>query len=107
MKFWNIILTFITTITVVSSMRLPNPPIFTKTSQYPSICYLPPDSGICESLEFMPQPYDSALYKEKTKIRYYFDAITAECYPFSVQNCGGNENRFKTLDDCQETCKLN
>jgi hypothetical protein len=101
-NFW----IFITVVTAVTSMRLPNPPIFTKTSQYPSICYLPPDSGICESLEFIPKFNDAPLFEEPTKIQYYFDVITAECYPFSVQNCGGNENRFKTLDNCQDTCKL-
>lgn len=44
---------------------------------------------------------------DKLDVRYYFDITTGECYPFGVQNCGeGNENRFKTLTDCQETCRL-
>jgi hypothetical protein len=104
--FKNILFYITVIITVVSSMRLPNPPIFTKTSQYPSICYLPPDSGICESLEFMPQSNNVFPFEESTKTRFYFDAITAECYPFSVQNCGGNGNRFKTLVDCGKVCKM-
>uniref|UniRef100_A0A183GNT8 BPTI/Kunitz inhibitor domain-containing protein n=1 Tax=Heligmosomoides polygyrus TaxID=6339 RepID=A0A183GNT8_HELPZ len=40
-------------------------------------------------------------------IRYYFDVTTDQCYPFGVQNCGGNENRFKSRTDCQTFCRLN
>ena len=37
---------------------------------------------------------------------FYFDVTTEQCYPFGAQNCGGNENRFETLADCQQRCKL-
>ncbi|KHJ80513.1 Kunitz/Bovine pancreatic trypsin inhibitor domain protein [Oesophagostomum dentatum] len=38
--------------------------------------------------------------------RYYFDVTTDQCYPFGVQNCGGNENRFKSRTECQNYCRL-
>jgi hypothetical protein len=37
--------------------------------------------------------------------RYYFDAVTAQCYPFGAQECGGNENRFETHAECMAKCK--
>uniref|UniRef100_A0AC35G228 BPTI/Kunitz inhibitor domain-containing protein n=1 Tax=Panagrolaimus sp. PS1159 TaxID=55785 RepID=A0AC35G228_9BILA len=87
-------------------MRLPDPPVFDKVAHYPSVCYLPPDSGMCPSSNTIPSDEDGVLISEKLDVRYYFDITTTECYPFGVQNCGGNENRFKTLNDCQETCRM-
>jgi hypothetical protein len=37
--------------------------------------------------------------------RFYFDSITAQCYPFGAQECGGNENRFETQAECLNKCK--
>ncbi|KAF7627268.1 BPTI/Kunitz inhibitor domain-containing protein [Meloidogyne graminicola] len=38
--------------------------------------------------------------------KYYFDSVTAQCYAFSTQNCGGNQNRFESIEECLNICKL-
>ncbi|VDO60973.1 hypothetical protein V3C99_016044 [Haemonchus contortus] len=85
---------------VVSGGRFPDPPVFAAPQHYPSICYLPPDSGLCSQ--------NPASTEESSDLltRYYFDVATDQCYPFGVQNCGGNENRFKSRADCQNFCRL-
>ncbi|CAD6196074.1 unnamed protein product [Caenorhabditis auriculariae] len=80
--------------------RLPNPPVFAAVETFPSICYLPPDSGLCKKSATL----DSSELDLIT--RYYFDTATEQCYPFGVQHCGGNENRFANLEDCQKLCVL-
>jgi hypothetical protein len=37
-------------------------------------------------------------------IRYYFNSATNKCEQFAYGGCGGNKNRFNTLEDCEETC---
>ncbi|ETN74191.1 Kunitz/Bovine pancreatic trypsin inhibitor domain protein [Necator americanus] len=86
---------------LVCGGRFPDPPVFAAPQHYPSICYLPPDSGLC--------PQNGASAEELSPdllTRYYFDVTTEQCYPFGVQNCGGNENRFKSRADCQNFCRL-
>uniref|UniRef100_A0A158PC57 Kunitz/Bovine pancreatic trypsin inhibitor domain protein n=1 Tax=Angiostrongylus cantonensis TaxID=6313 RepID=A0A158PC57_ANGCA len=36
---------------------------------------------------------------------YYFDRPTRSCRPFSYSGCGGNENRFLTLSQCENLCE--
>ena len=36
--------------------------------------------------------------------RYYHNQQSGRCERFSYGGCGGNENRFVTLEECQETC---
>ena len=68
------------------------------------------DSGLCSSST------DSTV---DLFTRYYFDSTTQECYPFGVQACGGNENRFylfscfnasifrfKSKVDCENYCQM-
>ncbi|TKR88126.1 hypothetical protein L596_012415 [Steinernema carpocapsae] len=40
------------------------------------------------------------------RVQYYFDYETFECLAFEYQGCGGNENRFNTVDECWSRCKL-
>ncbi|KAL0868892.1 hypothetical protein ABMA27_007232 [Loxostege sticticalis] len=35
---------------------------------------------------------------------YYFDMKSRECRPFFWSGCGGNGNKFYTLDECQFAC---
>ena len=35
----------------------------------------------------------------------YYDANSRECYYFQYGGCDGNANRFKTIEECEETCK--
>uniref|UniRef100_A0A915CKL6 BPTI/Kunitz inhibitor domain-containing protein n=1 Tax=Ditylenchus dipsaci TaxID=166011 RepID=A0A915CKL6_9BILA len=99
---------------------LPDPPIFAAVQHYPSLCYLPPDSGLCapertnQDTEYSndgaskynreDEEYNNNISRLLT--RYYFDMATEQCYPFGAQNCGGNENRFETLLDCQKRCRM-
>lgn len=36
--------------------------------------------------------------------RYYFDSLTYKCTPFSYTGCGGNQNHFRSLQECQSHC---
>uniref|UniRef100_A0A1I7Z006 BPTI/Kunitz inhibitor domain-containing protein n=1 Tax=Steinernema glaseri TaxID=37863 RepID=A0A1I7Z006_9BILA len=90
---------------LVESGKLPNPPIFTSIQHYPSICYLPPDSALCPSKTNALSDSEEKP-DENMQIRYYFDVATESCYPFGVQMCGGNENNFASIGECQTTCHL-
>uniref|UniRef100_A0A915BT75 BPTI/Kunitz inhibitor domain-containing protein n=1 Tax=Parascaris univalens TaxID=6257 RepID=A0A915BT75_PARUN len=96
-------------ICIFESAHLPGPPVFTAVQHYPSICYLPPESGLCSLADSQRDNSDDEKSDAKNKllIRYYFDTTTQQCYQFGVDNCGGNENRFETLAACQAFCELN
>ncbi|MFH4982246.1 hypothetical protein AB6A40_008955 [Gnathostoma spinigerum] len=85
---------------------LPHPPVFTPPHYYPPICYLPPDSGLCNStLSHIDWSDERCEGHSDLLTRFYFDTVTEQCYQFGVQNCGGNENRFETLAKCQNFCQ--
>ena len=54
----------------------------------PEFCSLPQESGPC--LAYMPS--------------FFFDPITGKCEEFIFGGCGGNLNRFRTIQDCREAC---
>ncbi|CAI4231591.1 unnamed protein product [Auanema sp. JU1783] len=85
----------IVSLPIALAAHFPDPPVFAAVPSYPSICYLPPDSGLCDTKE-----------KPELLVRYYFDSISQKCYPFGVQGCGGNENRFKDMQSCDKYCQL-
>ncbi|PAV59528.1 hypothetical protein WR25_16330 [Diploscapter pachys] len=37
--------------------------------------------------------------------RWAFDQKTKKCSEFGYGGCQGNENNFKTLDECKKTCE--
>ncbi|KAK3569483.1 hypothetical protein QTP86_031416, partial [Hemibagrus guttatus] len=51
-------------------------------------CALKKDEGACKAI----------------KDRFYFNIETFRCEPFEYGGCGGNENNFKTLEECEEMC---
>uniref|UniRef100_A0A183GQH4 BPTI/Kunitz inhibitor domain-containing protein n=1 Tax=Heligmosomoides polygyrus TaxID=6339 RepID=A0A183GQH4_HELPZ len=50
------------------------------------------------------QPAEVGSCKE-TYPAYHFDRLTKSCRPFSYSGCGGNDNRFLTLTQCQGLCE--
>ena len=54
-------------------------------------CFLPADPGPC--LAAIP--------------RYYFNLKTGVCEEFTYGGCGGNENNFETLEECNQQCNPN
>ncbi|EPB73257.1 Kunitz/Bovine pancreatic trypsin inhibitor domain protein [Ancylostoma ceylanicum] len=66
-----------------------------------------------EPYERMPDPdtkYRCLLPKEIGKCKetypfYHFDRSSKSCQPFSYSGCGGNENRFMTLSQCDGLCE--
>ncbi|MGC4095403.1 MAG: BPTI/Kunitz domain-containing protein [Polyangiaceae bacterium] len=57
-------------------------------STSPDRCSLPADSGLCAAA-FMA---------------FYYDASLGDCREFIWGGCGGNENRFNSLAECQAAC---
>ena len=53
-----------------------------------TVCNQKPDSGLCNA--FMP--------------RYFYNSASGKCESFVYGGCGGNANRFKTLDECTRGC---
>ena len=37
--------------------------------------------------------------------RYYYDYKSKKCVEFIYGGCKGNSNNFKTLEECEKTCK--
>ncbi|KAK3099596.1 hypothetical protein FSP39_006796 [Pinctada imbricata] len=35
---------------------------------------------------------------------FYFDSSQSECVPFIYGGCGGNDNRFSSLEECEDAC---
>ncbi|WP_437795931.1 BPTI/Kunitz domain-containing protein [Sorangium sp. So ce693] len=57
--------------------------------QLPVRCLLPADPGRC----------DAAFPK------YWYDPAAGACREFTYGGCEGNENRFDSLDACEEACR--
>jgi hypothetical protein len=51
-------------------------------------CVAPKDAGPCKAM--IP--------------RFYFNAATGACEQFVYGGCGGNDNRFETMEACQAAC---
>ena len=67
---------------------MPGTPI--KTASKPAdACLLPAEIGRCRML----------------KVQHFFDAARGVCATFGWGGCGGNGNRFGTLEACQTTCR--
>lgn len=54
----------------------------------PSFCYEPKDEGLCAA----------------NVTRYYFNARYKECETFRYTACGGNNNNFVSMEDCERVC---
>lgn len=54
----------------------------------PSFCSSPKDEGLCSA----------------NITRYYFNSRNKACETFTYTGCGGNENNFYYLDDCDRAC---
>ncbi|GFS71687.1 kunitz-type serine protease inhibitor taicotoxin [Nephila pilipes] len=53
------------------------------------VCSLPPETGPCRA----------------NMQRYYYDGDSNSCKTFTYGGCQGNENNFKTKEDCENKCK--
>uniref|UniRef100_A0A6P7FEX3 Inter-alpha-trypsin inhibitor heavy chain H4-like isoform X2 n=1 Tax=Diabrotica virgifera virgifera TaxID=50390 RepID=A0A6P7FEX3_DIAVI len=71
--------------------RFANKQICEETCIYPKAtdaCFLPLDKGHCQ----------------KWEVNYFFDVTTGSCQTFWYAGCGGNDNRFKSKDLCENLC---
>lgn len=62
---------------------------FCASKKMPSFCYSPRDEGSCFANE----------------TRYYFNMRRKACEDFNYTGCGGNDNNFSYLKDCQRVCE--
>ncbi|XP_075547382.1 uncharacterized protein LOC142581818 [Dermacentor variabilis] len=58
------------------------------TTRDPESCRLEPERGLCYAAFTL----------------YYFDAAAGTCEEFLYGGCGGNANRFGSLEECLATC---
>ncbi|KAG7171483.1 Tissue factor pathway inhibitor-like 3 [Homarus americanus] len=59
-----------------------------ETQQVPNLCFDPPVTGLCRA--HFPH--------------FYFNSETQTCDCFVYGGCGGNDNKFSTLEECLTTC---
>ncbi|XP_042331067.1 actinia tenebrosa protease inhibitors-like, partial [Sceloporus undulatus] len=60
-----------------------------ETSGLPSICKLSYEKGPCQEYQ----------------TRYYYKLQTQKCEKFVYGGCRGNENNFRTVEECQKKCQ--
>ena len=60
-----------------------------KTLTRPAVCDQEKRSGKCRAMRSM----------------VYFNKALGKCRYFRYSGCGGNENRFRTIKECQRTCE--
>ena len=63
-------------------------PVGAPAERPPEVCLLPPDPGPCEG--YFP--------------RFHFDPDTGDCREFIYGGCQGNDNNFKTREECVARC---
>ncbi|KAI6187439.1 Kunitz/Bovine pancreatic trypsin inhibitor domain protein [Aphelenchoides besseyi] len=63
---------------------------------------LPFSSQLSECLE--PRDKGDNSCGEAGGLRFYFDTRTRRCQPFIYDGCNGNQNRFKSADECRDKC---
>ncbi|XP_042318306.1 papilin-like [Sceloporus undulatus] len=68
--------------------RFPTLEMCLSTCKYRDVCKLPMDPGGCDS----------------HKITYYYNYTSKTCEGFTYKGCKGNENRFRTIEQCRSTC---
>ncbi|XP_047468376.1 kunitz-type serine protease inhibitor 2-like [Penaeus chinensis] len=52
------------------------------------VCSLPPETGLCKA------NFPS----------FYFNPSARDCEEFTYGGCGGNANRFATIEECRSAC---
>ena len=62
--------------------------IFTRSVYDLGICSLPKMVGVCKA----------------SFTNYYFNMETKKCEEFVYGGCGGNANRFETMEECAQVC---
>lgn len=56
---------------------------------YSGTCSLKPETGMCRA----------------SFTAYYYNPARDDCLPFVYGGCGGNDNKFRSREDCFEKCK--
>ena len=56
---------------------------------FSDFCSKPPESGVCSTMF----------------IAWFYNSTKQECQEFIYLGCGGNQNRFKTEEECYSKCK--
>uniref|UniRef100_A0A3Q2NVX5 BPTI/Kunitz inhibitor domain-containing protein n=1 Tax=Fundulus heteroclitus TaxID=8078 RepID=A0A3Q2NVX5_FUNHE len=72
---------------VTLSFQIADLPLLPSLSP-PDVCLLGKDSGSCRNYTFF----------------WFYDSKKARCARFLYSGCGGNENRFGTREECEDTC---
>ncbi|XP_055351852.1 papilin-like isoform X2 [Paramacrobiotus metropolitanus] len=63
-------------------------PTAPRQNPYLAICSMPADAGACD----------------ERQARYYYDISQGKCLSFTYTGCGGNQNHFHTLEQCEGFC---
>ncbi|CAM1299354.1 Uncharacterised protein r2_g929 [Pycnogonum litorale] len=59
------------------------------------ICRMEKDSGVCPT---------TGMNETKPSEMYHYDIEQRRCFNFTYSGCGGNDNKFETIEQCMHTC---
>ncbi|CAI5656754.1 unnamed protein product [Oreochromis niloticus] len=86
-KWWILCAVLLSCLTRLGSCRkahgVPAEPVI-----FSELCALKDEPGPCRAI----------------KDRYFFNVDSGRCELFEYGGCGGNQNNFETLEECEETC---
>ena len=60
------------------------------------VCHLPADSG--------PGNSNCPGQNGTSTLKFYYSTQILRCIPFPYSGCGGNQNNFNTLEECNAKC---
>ncbi|CAG9794453.1 unnamed protein product [Diatraea saccharalis] len=70
---------------------------FANETECMDVCgYKPPTTSTSTTTSTSPSPSQSP---------YAFDSNTGSCTDLAYGGCGGNDNNFKTLEECRSACE--
>ncbi|KAF9412070.1 hypothetical protein HW555_009306, partial [Spodoptera exigua] len=71
-----------------------------------TICSMSSSFGYCEVIfdRNLTGTQNMNSTESTLSVRYAFSNSSNRCFPFLYSGCGGNDNNFKSYEECRKTC---